>query len=218
MNYPSDSPVGLSEQNSSRPSATRPYRKTARAQSERKTAEAILNAALEAFAGEPFDRVTLRRIAAASGVTIQTVLRRFGSKEQLFEALVERERPRILAARDFPDTTDLRAALETLVQHYEADGDLILNLIAQERLFAPIRRVVEGGRQVHRDWVERHCGDLLGSCQEEEREKCLHAAIAATDMSTWKLLRRDLGLGEAEVVSIMITLLNGMKEATKRSC
>ena len=67
-----------------------------RAEAEQVTGEAILDAALAAFAQEPFDRVTLQRIAAASGVTVQTVIRRFGSKEQLFEALGERERVRVL--------------------------------------------------------------------------------------------------------------------------
>jgi AcrR family transcriptional regulator len=215
MNYSSDSPITLPEQSRSKIPATRPYRKTARVRSERATGEAILDAALKAFASEPFDRVTLSSVAEVSGVTVQTVLRRFGSKEQLFETLVERERPRILAARDLPGTADLHAALEALVRHYEVDGDLVLNLVAQEQLFAPIRRVVDGGRQVHREWVERHCGVLFGSCQETEREMVLHAAIAATDLSTWKLLRRDLGLGEAEVVAIMTALLNGLKQATE---
>jgi AcrR family transcriptional regulator len=217
MKYLSKSTITLPEQNRSKIPTTRPYRKTARARSERATGEAILDAALKAFASEPFDRVTLSSVAEASGVTVQTVLRRFGSKEQLFETLVEREMPRILTARDLPGTADLHAALEALVRHYEVDGDLILNLLAQEQLFAQIRSVVDGGREVHRDWVERHCGDLLGSRQETERETVLHAAIAATDLSTWKLLRRDLGLGEAEVVATMTVLLNGLKQETARS-
>ena len=75
-----------------------------RAEAEHVTGEAILDAALAAFAQEPFDRVTLQRIAAASGVTVQTVIRRFGSKEQLFEALGERERVRVHATRGLPTT------------------------------------------------------------------------------------------------------------------
>jgi AcrR family transcriptional regulator len=217
MKFTDDSPDTLPRQNSSKAPATRPYRKTARAQSERATGEAILDAALEAFASKPFDRVTLNSVAEASGVTVQTVLRRFGSKEQLFETLVERERPRILAARELADTFDLHGALEALVRHYEVDGDLVLNLVAQEHLFGQIRLVVDGGRQVHREWVERHCGALLGSRQGTERETVLNAAIAATDLSTWKLLRRDLGLGETEVVAIMAALLDGLKQETERS-
>lgn len=73
-----------------RPGETRSYRKKARAEAERATGEAILDAAFAAFGNEPFDRVTLQRIAEESGVAVQTVIRRFGSKEELFEALVAR--------------------------------------------------------------------------------------------------------------------------------
>lgn len=192
---------------------TRPYRKHARAESERATGEAILDAALAAFSTEPFDRVTLRRIADASGVTVQTVLRRFGSKEELFEALVERERPRIVSSRHVPEDAGLDTAIAALVHHYETDGDMVLNFVAQENLFAEVRQIVEQGRQVHREWVELHCGAVLEGRQGAERQRTLHAAIAATDLTTWKLLRRDLGLDECEVVAVMCALLNGLRPA-----
>ncbi len=78
----------------------RVYRKRARADSEQATADAILTAARNAFLSHAFDRLTLKHIAEESGVTVQTVVRRFGSKEALFQAFVERERPRILASRE----------------------------------------------------------------------------------------------------------------------
>ncbi len=191
--------------------AKRVYRKTMRAEAEHVTGEAILDAALAAFAQEPFDRVTLQRIAAASGVTVQTVIRRFGSKEQLFEALGERERVRVHATRAVADDAGLPAALAALLNHYEQDGPMVLNFVAQEHLFAHIRAVVEEGRRVHRAWVERHCRDLLEESNGARRERLLHAAIVATDLSTWKLLRLDLGLEPTEVAAVMSELLNGLK-------
>jgi len=193
----------------------RPYRKQARAESERSTGEAILSAALAAFADEPFERVTLRHIAEASGVTVQTVIRRFGSKEKLFEALVEREKPRILASREAPDGGGRRAALESLVHHYETDGNLILNLVAQEQQLQVIGEAVELGRRLHREWVERHCDKVFEGHRGAKRRRALLAAIAATDLSTWKVLRRDLGLDEAEVVEVMDMLLEGLARTEK---
>ncbi len=194
----------------------RPYRKHARAESERATGEAILDAAFAAFSREPFDRVTLRSIAEASGCTVQTVIRRFGSKEELFAALVERERPRIVSSRNVPEDAGLDTAIAALVHHYETDGDMVLNFVAQEQLFGQVRRVVELGRQVHREWVERHCGGALEGRQGAERQRALYAAIAATDLGTWKLLRRDLGLHESEVVAVMLELLNGLTSSPTR--
>ena len=192
-------------------SPKRRYRMTARAEAARATGEAILDAARAAFGAQPFDRVTLNGVADSSGVTVQTVIRRFGSKEQLFQAVARREGARIKASRSVPEDADLETALGALLDHYEEDGDIVLHLIAQEHHSAPVGDVVREGRQVHREWVERHCRHLLGGAGGRERERRIHAAVAATDLSTWKLLRRDLGLEGGEVAMIMIKLLNGIE-------
>ena len=188
----------------------RPYRKSTRADREAATYDAILNAAFESFSSKPFDRVTLKQIASQSGVTVQTVIRRFGSKEELFEELAKREGERILAERHVPQEAGLEVALEALLEHYERDGDTIANFVAQEHLFEPVRGVVERGRRVHREWVELHCRQLLSGREGRARERAIHAAIVATDLSTWKLLRRDLGLEPAEVAAVMSELLYGL--------
>jgi len=193
------------------PRQKRKYRKSRRARAEEATRKAILDAALVAFGHESFDRVTLQSIADASGVTVQTVIRRFGSKEGLFQTLSERESPRILASRAVAEDAGLPAALEALLNHYEQDGDIVLNLVAQEHLFDHVGVVVEEGRRVHREWVERHCRDLLAGTTGTERQRLLHAAIVVTDLSTWKLLRRDLGLQQAEVMAVMSQILNALQ-------
>lgn len=193
-------------------SRPRPYRKKARAVAEEQTGEAILDAAVAAFSAEPFDRVTLQEIAGQSGVTVQTVIRRFGSKEELFEQMAEREGNRIIRSREVPGEKGLAGALEALVRHYERDGDMICNLVSQEQLFEPVTRVVTRGRQVHREWVEQHCAHLLEGLTAEARTRMLHAAIAATDLSTWKLLRRDYNLKPEQVTAIMTQLLNSLRD------
>jgi AcrR family transcriptional regulator len=184
---------------------------TARAEAAEATRRAILDAAIAAFGHLPFDRVTLNDVAAQSGVTVQTVIRRFGSKDQLFEAVVEREGTRILATRAVPEAADLRTALDALLDHYEKDGDVVLHLIAQEHHYDQIGEVVRRGRRVHREWVQRHCGKVLAGCSGLERERRTHAAIVATDLSTWKLLRRDLNLDRDEVAATMLELLTGLE-------
>jgi len=192
------------------PSTSRQYRKTTRAEAERATGEAILDAAFNAFSSESFDRVTLQAIADKSGVTVQTVIRRFGSKEELFETLIEREKPRILASRESADGEGLATALRALLEHYETDGDTVLNFLAQEHRVACVRNVVDEGRRIHREWVERHCADLLEAAGHD-RDTVLEAAIAATDLYTWKLLRRDRGLELQRVHTVMMRMVNGLK-------
>lgn len=190
----------------------RAYRMTARAEATEATGNAILDAALAAFEHLPFEQVTLKDVAAQSGVTVQTVLRRYGSKERLFEAIAQRERVRITTSRAVPDSDDLETSLGALIDHYEKDGDVVLHLVAQEHHSAVVRDVVQDGRRIHYEWVERHCDAILAGARGQERKRRIHAAIAATDLSTWQLLRRDLGLERREVEAIMITLLNGMEK------
>lgn len=191
-------------------SSSRTYQKKARARAEQETGEAILDAAWSAFSTEPFDRVTLQQIAGESSVTVQTVIRRFGSKEDLFNHLAEREGKRIIAEREVPESGELTTALSVLIKHYERDGDTITNLVNQEHVFEPVREIVAKGRQVHREWVEKQFRNLLENLPEPERKQSLLAAIAATDLSTWKLLRRDYGLKPNEVTAVMKQLLNGI--------
>jgi AcrR family transcriptional regulator len=51
----------------------------------------ILDAATAVFAVQGYDRASMSAIAARAGVTKPTLYARFGSKEQLFEAAVQRE-------------------------------------------------------------------------------------------------------------------------------
>jgi AcrR family transcriptional regulator len=59
----------------------------ARAKAAEATRGKILESARELFAELPYDRVSLDAVAARAGVTVQTVLRRFGSKEDLLAAV-----------------------------------------------------------------------------------------------------------------------------------
>lgn len=82
----------------------------------------------------PHKRLTLQQIAAEAGVTVQTIIRRFGSKEGLFEAIGRREGARILAERQpsNPEGGGLEAAVHALVAHYEHDGRTVLHFLYQE--------------------------------------------------------------------------------------
>ncbi|MBI5310173.1 MAG: TetR family transcriptional regulator [Actinobacteria bacterium] len=79
--------------------ASRPYSMTQRAAAANATAERILDAAVETFM-ESFD-LPLREVARRAGVTEQTVIRRFGGKQQLLELADARQRGSLrVAARN----------------------------------------------------------------------------------------------------------------------
>ena len=74
-----------------------------RAQAAVATAARCMAAATARLLREHSDEVTLDSIAAEAGVTVQTVIRRFGSKEGLVQAIVEVTGSEVRADRDGAD-------------------------------------------------------------------------------------------------------------------
>ena len=184
----------------------------ARAESTEETALSILRAATTAFGSTMFASVTLREIANAAGVSVQTIIRRFGSKEGLFDAVVDGERTRIEARREVPDGADLHRRIEILVDHYEEDGDVVLHLLSEEDRSPEVALVVAEGRRTHRTWVENYLPEMFAGAQGAEHRQLVDAAVVATDLLTWKLLRRDVGRNTEDVVEVMVRMLEGLRK------
>jgi AcrR family transcriptional regulator len=182
----------------------RSYRMTARAETAEATAQAIIAAARALFAERPYDQVSLPVIAERAGVTVQTVLRRFGCKEDLFAAAAEQRSGQIRADREAAPPGDLTH----LVAHYERWGDEQAYLLAQETRVEAIRAITDAGRQYHRDWVSRAYGPALATLPPATRRRKLAQLTAVTDLGTWRLLRRELGLGQDQTGAAIAELVD----------
>src|SRR3954453_22351273 len=97
------------------PAAARSYRSPARTEAARVTRQAGLRAAYRLFSEHGYPRTTLAEIAAAAGVSVETVYKTFGNKRALLKEMADvtvggddeqvemLERPDPLAVRDEPD-------------------------------------------------------------------------------------------------------------------
>jgi AcrR family transcriptional regulator len=103
-------------------SPKRPYRMQARAQAAAATGERILDAAVAVFWQRPVDEIPLEEVARRAGVSLQTVIRRFGGKQGLFAAAAQRETERVRRQRDQAPVGDVRRAVRNLLDHYEELG------------------------------------------------------------------------------------------------
>src|SRR5215471_19893171 len=103
---------------------TRQYLQRARAQAAEDTGRRIEEAFLSRFMTQWFDEITLDHVAADAGVTVQTVVRRFGGKEGLLSVAVKRMAEQILAPRAAPPG-DMDRLVENLVGDYERTGDAV---------------------------------------------------------------------------------------------
>lgn len=186
---------------------SRTYRMSARADAVAATRDRIIDAAVDLFRGQPSTEIRLEEVAGQAGVTVQTVLRRFGSKDGLFEAASERETGRVASERSEAVPGDLAGAVANLVEHYEKDGDLALRMLAEEDRAPGIKAAVQGGRDLHRAWCERVFGPFLASLTAEARCRRLAQFVAVCDVYTWMLLRRQAGLSRAQTLQALTELL-----------
>ena len=93
------------------------------------------------------------------------------------------------------------AALRALLDDYEVLGDMVYRLLAQEDRHPTLRPLLAEGRRRHRAWVIERLGQALPPSPESNRRAL--QLVAATDVYTWKLLRRDLVQTYDEVKAIM---------------
>ena len=171
----------------------------ARAEATNANGERILAAARDLFGKQLYDQVSLDDVAARAEVTVRTVVRRFGSKEQLFAAVADERALANRRARDATPIGDIPEAIRLLVTSYEDWGDVILHMLAQERRTASIGVRVRAGRRYHQAWVEKTFSPLLTSLPSTNRRLRVAQLTAVTDVYAWKVLRRDLGLDRAHV-------------------
>lgn len=156
------------------------------------TRQAILDAARLAFTRFGYDGVGVREIAKNAGVTAMLVNRYFGSKEKLFQEVVEVTlsgpgilRNEIVKPQRNPDTLDRDVAARLVVKSEPGltpDGILILLRSAANKQAAAILR----------ENAVRYLGPLTDFLSGDRVE--LRAAMILSIISGFQLMRQIIGL------------------------
>jgi AcrR family transcriptional regulator len=187
----------------------RAYTMRARADGVAATRERIVRATLRLALEQAYEDITLAAIAAAAGVSHQTVLNHFESKEGVAFAAAELLRHKTTAARAKARPGDVKGAVSVLVGEYERIGDAGVRWALTAERLGKLAPLLEEARAGHQEWLRRVFADRLPAAPAERR-RAVNALHAATDVYTWKLLRRDLRLSRAETVRTMVDLVNGI--------
>jgi AcrR family transcriptional regulator len=188
--------------------SARAYTMSSRADAVASTKERIATAALELLMERRYDDVTLTDIATAAGVSHQTVLNHFESKEGVAFAAADLVVESTNAARAGVTAGDTAGAIRHLVADYEQIGDANARWAMDVEHLGSLAPLIEQARQTHRAWLETTFEPYLPA-DAKARRRVVNALHAATDVYTWKLLRRDLGLTRAETERTMVHLVNG---------
>jgi AcrR family transcriptional regulator len=183
----------------------RPYKKVAREQAQQRTREALLDAAeAELYDDSRWQQTSLQALSAKAGVTKQTLLRHFGSKDGLLLHALMRGASQVLEQRWSAQPGDLGIAVENLLEHYEEWGERSLRIGAWQRGGAPLAKLSQAARQVHYDWVDYAFGPQLQALDPPIRAQRRAALIALCDVQTWWILSHDLDLERTDVKATLI--------------
>lgn len=187
--------------------SARPYSSPLRAERAAATRQRILDAARELVTDRTRD-FTLEQVASAAGVSVQTVLRGFGSREQLIVEAIGTFRDSV-APVDVEPFASVEDAVTALFDDYEEIGDRVIRLLAEEHRVAGFADVAARGREMHRQWVDAGFARQLARRRGRTRAEIETALVAATDVYVWHLLRRDLGLDRPAAEATVARLVRG---------
>lgn len=178
----------------------RPYAMKARAAKAASTRARILRATTDLHFDRTYDDLTLEDVARHAGTTVRTVLRLFGSKEELLVAALDASRTR---GHGPVEPGDLDAAIQALFYDYEKIGDSVILRLADEHRVPALRPIMDAGRTAHRHWLETAFALELARVAGRERALLRNALLVATDVYVWKLLRRDMKLARSAAEAIV---------------
>ena len=176
-------------------------------------AESTRSRILEAAVGQLKQRlrsdIRLSDVAAQAGVTVQTVLRVFGSKAELFRHALDEVLQEMRDGLSQAEPGDVADAVRTWFDHYEQFGDVVIANLVEEHdpAVAPVVRI---GRERHRERVRAVLAPQLGRFPAGERERVVDALVCMTDVYTWKLLRRDMRRPRPDAESTMRLMIDSV--------
>jgi AcrR family transcriptional regulator len=190
---------------------TRPYRKKKRAELEEETRRRITESAVELHGTVGPARTSMSAVAERAGVRRSTLYRHFPDEAALFEACsshwgAANPPPDIEAWASIGDPDErLRSALEELYGYYRRTERMIANLIRDEATNQNVRRhfaAFHGYIDAARDVL------MTGRRERGGSRGRIRASIGhALAFTTWQSLVREQGLGNAQAIELMCTLV-----------
>ena|SRR5579864_2269209 len=168
----------------------------------------VRTAATALYAAHP-EHFALKTVAEQAGTSVQTVLRIYGSKAALVASLLETSRGPSRRPGSLPE--HIETAIRARYSEYEKNADVLNQTPSDSRRDPSQAKQLETTRQAHRVWVEKIFAGALGTQASLAEQARLFGLIVATDVTVWRLLRRDFGLyrraAEAVVIGIIASLL-----------
>lgn len=183
----------------------RTYRATVQEEMKALSRQRIIDTVVKLNEDEWLDTITLQQIADEAGLTVKTVQRHFGSKENLLVEVHTDVLSRPEMQRREPEPGNITEAVACVVAHYEVMGRSLWRLLMQEDRYPSLRPLLENGRSFHTTWVQRAFAPQLAA-----NPALLNPLYTLTDLFTWKLLRLERGLSMVETEETMVGMITAV--------
>lgn len=182
---------------------TRPYRQVARGRQTAERRRAIIEAVGRIIVKGSFDDMTLMAVAEEAGVSLKTVTRQFGTKEDLLRAAMSEARESEEAERAVV-AGDLAAIASVLADRYDEMAEMIYRMGDVELRYGWLGDWVQMARSSHLQWLEEAFAPWLPA-EAAEREARLMSLFWATEIRSWWALRARLGQSRDQAQHILHT-------------
>jgi len=175
-----------------------------------RTSERIVAAVKVLMLENALDEITLVQIAEKAHVSIQTLFRHFGSREQLLREAFEIIGLEILKNHVIPEEVSVQSIVANLINYYEENGYRILRLRSQSK-----QLVAYGGFQTewlmsHHLWVDNSFSIYLQALTTVNKNELADTLFGATDVSIWYVYYHDLQKSREELNYIWVRLLRSL--------
>jgi AcrR family transcriptional regulator len=159
-----------------------------------------------------FVEFTLEQVAERAGCTVQTILRAYGTKHNLFVASLSHAGPADPDHVKFGTLVDgdVRGLVQNFYEAYESIGDGVIRLLAEEHRQPALKADADVGRNYHHEWTAKAFAEFLDPLPPAQRRILYHGLLVSTDIYLWQLLRRDEGLELEEAVDTITAMINGL--------
>ncbi len=164
------------------------------------TRQKIFSAVRELLREQWLEDLTTQNIAAAAGVSVQSLYRHFRSREDLIACALDEV---LLVDASFPalpQQLSLAGILEGLGAYYESHGSIMLKLKNQASRQTQIAIQWQQLQARHREWVEANFEIFLQSLYPAQRQGLADQLTCLTSLEIWAVYRLDLGRSQVELM------------------
>ncbi len=194
--------------------SARTYTQTTRRDQTQARRSQMIQAVFELIDRGSFAEVTLQGVADEAGVSLKTVTRHFGSKEQLLRQAMAEARETEEHDREVP-CGDIDAVCSVLALRYEGMAEQIYRMGDVELTYEWLSEWVQMARTSHRDWLAEAFDPWLPA-RGREREDRLMCLFSATEIRSWWAVRHRFGYSAERTASIMKRQLEALTSQWER--